>query len=131
MSKLVIYVKVINEISFQYQNELLSWMKNQFPDLVYIDFDSKSDRTIVEQTKKIIQTEDFEEIYLLIASEKNSTLGIFTFLLNSLKKQGEQLSILQLDEHEQISKLLKPLSKNIVQAASLEKQKDTLSNWLN
>ena len=129
--KAVIYIEAINEIQYTYENSLMKWMKSCFPTHLYLDIDSKTDRSIINHIKKIVEDPAFEKLILIGTGKKNATLGSITFLLNSFIKQKGKLYILLTTEHTFMQETFSKINReNSFLEKDTQLQKKILTNWL-
>jgi hypothetical protein len=114
--QLFIYLELIESINFTnfktYQKLPIEFVKNQFPEVLVVDFDNFSESYWVDYQIKLL--DEFEAVFVYIASDKNAkVLGLMRFF-EKLIRLSHKLRIVSASENQLINKILKPLGEKVI-----------------
>jgi hypothetical protein len=106
LSNLIIYIELHKERSFNFENKILSHIKETHPNDTLLDLDNFSSPELFKYTLDACQEED-HLILIINSKEKNTPLGpVLSFVNKSIRSNKLKISSYLIGENQTAKKML-------------------------
>ncbi|AMM51248.1 hypothetical protein TH61_08775 [Rufibacter sp. DG15C] len=99
-----VYLNLTEEAPFTYQKPLLTWVKNQFPEVVTFDLDAASDPMLQSHAQRLLQESRFCLLFLKTGQKR--TLGSEMKLLDVLFRKQTGAAVANWGQHPALQTVL-------------------------
>ncbi|MBO9699848.1 MAG: hypothetical protein J7604_06525 [Sporocytophaga sp.] len=106
----IIFFSISSGQDFQYENTLLTSLKEQFSSAAFFDFDNYSDTILYGYFSKILEEnkKEHKNTLVIIQALDNTSKGVIPFC-ETLLRSKEHLSVSLIGEHAIVEKMLTTL----------------------
>lgn len=129
--QVLIHIEVANEFSGSYQKPIISWAKEQFPNLVTFDFDNFSEPSIMDYGIDLLK--QAEQVIVIIDADTEDKAGSLVKFMNKLTKEKDKSQLVVLNGNNQVlEKMAKILrSGHFLKNVDLLEQKKLVKSFFN
>lgn len=107
--KAVIYIEVLKEVSFSYENPHLVSLKKEYPDATILDLDNFSTEDVIKNTLRLIEEASIIEV-IIRCKDTTCDLGKTPQIFRKLMNKRKVVSLHYEDQHPSLDRLCRPFS---------------------
>ena len=125
--KALIYIEIIENISHNYEKEIIEWAKHSYPDLSVFDFDNFSEPSMVQYAIQLL--ESAEKALVIIESKADTSGSKILAIAEKILKQKNKVQVILNGENKVFTRMFALLEKRFKKDLDSEEQKNVMTEW--